>query len=90
MGLHRPESLATDLHIPIRADQEKASARHLASEVEEQIQRATVGPVEVLQHDEQGLYRAGVAQKAGHSLEEPPALLVGVRSDRSRCRVRQL
>ena len=76
---------AVDLDVAVGADEQQAGAVEVAGQMDEQIERAAVGVVQVLEDDDQRLHGGGVAQEAGDGLQQPLALLLGVaRSSRSR------
>src|SRR5581483_6382232 len=67
-----------DLHVAVRDEDEQPRAGEIAGEVEEVVEGAAIGPVEVLQDEEHGLHLGRVAQKSRHRLEEAPAVIFRV------------
>ena len=71
---------AVYLHVAVGANYEQARTLQVAGDVLQQVECAAVGPVQVLEHDNQGLHAGGVAQEGCNSLQEPPAVIVRVSS----------
>ena len=66
---------AIDLDVPVGPHDQQPGPLEVARQVDEQVEGAPIGPVQVLEYEEQRLDPAGVAQEPGHGLEQPPALL---------------
>ena len=60
---------AVHLNVAVRAEQQQSRALQIAAQVHQQVERAAVGVVQVLQHHHQRLRLAGDAQEVGHSLK---------------------
>ena len=69
---------AVHLHIAIGADNSQAGALQIACHVQQQVQRAAIGPVEVLKNNQQRLDVRGIPKEAAHGLEQSPAVVLGV------------
>jgi hypothetical protein len=69
---------AIHLHVAVRADKQHTRTGRVTGDVRQHVQRAAVGVVQVLQHDDQRLHVRRVAQERRHRLHQPVALLVGV------------
>ncbi len=79
LGQRRRQGVAAvDLDVAVGADDQQPRTGEIAGEVLQQVERALVGPVQVLQHQQQGLHGGGVAQEARDRLQQPPAVLFGV------------
>jgi len=62
LGEHtRQRMTAVDLHVAVGAGDQQSCALEGAAHVHQQVQRAAVGPVQVLQNEEHGLLRGHVA-----------------------------
>ena len=66
------------LDVAIGGHDQEPDALEVARQVEQQLEGPPLGPVQILQHDDQGLDGAGVAQEAGHRLEEAPTVLLRI------------
>ena len=66
------------LDIAIAPHDEEPRPAEVAREVDEVVQGASVRPVQVLQHQQNGLDRGGISQKTGDGLEQPPAVVLGI------------
>ena len=72
---------AIHFDVTVGAHDEDTRLPKMADEVHEEFQRAPVGPVQVLEHEEEptGRRRAGRGvEKAGHRLVEPPAIVLRI------------
>ena len=69
--------LAAELDVTIGADHEQARVADLARQKFQQQQRRFVCPVQVVEHDDEGMRPRRVAQKCGHALEQAEACLFG-------------
>ena len=78
------------LHVPVGADHQQPGPREVTGEVDEKIQGAAVGPVEVFQDEQQRLDAGGAAQERRHGLEQPPAVVLGVAGGRGSTCTRSL
>jgi hypothetical protein len=69
---------AVDLDVAVGSDDHESSARQISGEVDQEIERAPVRVVQVLEDDQEGLDRGGVAEELAHRLEQTPAIVVGI------------
>ena len=65
------------LHIAVGADHEQVGRGEVPAEVREQVERALVGVVEVLEHQAEGNLGGSAAEKRHDGLEEAEAILLG-------------
>ena len=59
------------LHVPVGSYHQQPGALQVAGQMGEQVDGASVGPVQVFQHHQQRLAGGRGAQEAGHGLQEP-------------------
>ena len=78
------------LHLPVAGDEEECAVLHLPRQELEQQAGGLVGPVEIVDQDDEGLVRATPTQVARDALEEPEARLVGARGQLRRGRAEPL
>ncbi len=76
--------LAAELHVAIGADHEEPRRTHLARQELQQQERRLIGPLDVVQDEDQRLRAGGVPQKGGDAVEEPEARLLGLERGRGR------
>jgi len=63
--------LPGQLHVPVAANDQDMAVTQQASEEFQQQQRWLVGPMEVVQHQQQGPKLSRSLQEAGDAVEEP-------------------
>src|SRR5205085_9710785 len=74
--------IAVHLDVAVGRDEKEAGALEVPRQMDQEVEGAAVGPVEVFQDDRHGLHAAGISEKSDDGLEEPPALLLGIRARR--------
>ena len=66
------------LHVPVGPGNQQTGPMQIAGEVDQQVQAAAVGVVQVFQYQEQRLHLGSDSQEPAYRLQQAPALLVWV------------
>jgi hypothetical protein len=72
--------IAIDLGVAIRSDDEEPCVLQVGRDELEQLQRRAVGPVEVVEHDDEAVLPGHGREKAAHDVEEPETRALRVRA----------
>jgi hypothetical protein len=69
---------AIHLHVTVGADDQKVAIGYRAREVDEQVEGAVIGVVEILEHQQDRLPTCGIPQEGDDTLQQAPALVLGM------------
>ena len=70
--------VAAELDVAVGADDQQAGVGEPAGEEAQQQQRRLVGPVQIVEHDDQRAGARGAAEELGDGVEDPEARLLGI------------
>ena len=77
-GAGDPAKNLAGLDVPVGAEHGERAAAQLAGDELQQAQRVGVGPLEVVQHDDQPVGPAALVEDAGHAVEQSELVIAGL------------
>ena len=69
---------AIHLHVAVGTNDQDACTVQIARKIQQQVERPSVGVVQVFEHQEEWVVCGGTQQKVRRRLQQPPAVLFGI------------